>query len=130
MRVVFDTNIFISAFVFPGGQAEKAILKILEGKDHLLISKDIIDEVLSVLARKFDRNAEALAHTAVFLSEIAEMVKPSVRIDVLKEPADNRILECAVSGRADIIVTGHKEMLNLKHYQGIKILSLRKYLKL
>ncbi len=130
MRVVFDTNIFISAFVFPGGQAEQAVLKVLEGKDHLLISKDIIDEVLTVLARKFDHNAEALSHTAVLLSEIAEIVKPSVRIKVLKEPADNRILECAVSGRADIIVTGDKEMLNLKHYQGIKILSLRKYLRL
>lgn len=130
MRVVFDTNIFISAFVFPGGQAEQAILKVLEGNDHLLISKDIIDEVLTVLARKFNRNAEALAHTAVFLSEIAEMVKPSVKIKVLKEPPDNRILECAVYGRADIIVTGDKEMLNLKHYQGVKILSLREYLRL
>jgi putative PIN family toxin of toxin-antitoxin system len=130
VRVVFDTNIFISAFVFPGGQAEQAILKVLEGNDHLLISKDIIDEVLTVLARKFNRNAEALAHTAVFLSEIAEMVKPSVKIKVLKEPPDNRILECAVYGRADIIVTGDKEMLNLKHYQGVKILSLREYLRL
>ncbi len=130
MRVVFDTNIFISAFVFPAGQAEQAILKVLEGKDKLLISKDITDEVLSVLARKFDRNSEALAHTAVFLSEIAEMVKPSVKIKVLKDAADNRILECAVSGRADLIVTGDKEMLHLKQYEGIKILSLRKYLTL
>ncbi len=128
MRVVFDTNIFISAFVFPGGQAEQAILKALEGKDKLLISKDIIDEILSVLARKFDRNSEALAHTAVFLSEIAEMVTPSIKVKVLKDAADNRILECAVSGRADLIVTGDKEILRLKQYKGIKILSLKRYL--
>jgi predicted nucleic acid-binding protein len=52
MRVVFDTNIFISVLVIPGSLAEKAILKIIEGGDILVISKDIIDEVLSVLSSR------------------------------------------------------------------------------
>ena len=57
MRVVFDTNIFISAFVIPESLAEKAILKIIEEEDSLLISEDIIDKVLPVLSSKFGRDS-------------------------------------------------------------------------
>jgi len=65
MRVVFDTNIFISALVIPGSRAEKALSRIIEGRDELVISKDIIKEVLSVLASKFGREREALSHRSV-----------------------------------------------------------------
>jgi len=128
MKVVFDTNIFISALVIPGGQAEKAILRITEGKDALLISKPIIGEILSVLSRKFGRDSEALSRVAVFLSDLATIVNPAKRIHVLEDEADNRVIECAVSGRADAIVTGDKEMLDLKEYLRIRIISLKEYL--
>jgi len=59
MKIVFDTNIFISALILPGSSAEKAILKVIEGSDELIISHDIIDEVLTVLSNKFSRNREA-----------------------------------------------------------------------
>ena len=129
MRVVFDTNIFISALVIPGSLAEKAIFKIIEGKDSLLISKDIINEVLSVLSSKFERDREALSHVAVTLTEIAELVKPSKRIKIFKDEPDNRILECAICGEADFLVTGDKEMLQLREYKGVKIISLKEYLE-
>ena len=129
MRVVFDTNIFISAFVIPGSLAEKAILKIIEEEDCLLISVHIIDEVLSVLSSKFGRDREELSHVAVTLSELAEMVKPARRIKLLKDEADNRILECAIYGEADLLVTGNKEILQLGEYKGVKIISLREYLE-
>lgn len=99
--MVFDTNIFISALVIPGSLAEKAIFKIIEGKDSLLISKDIINEVLSVLSSKFERDREALSHVAVTFTEIAELVKPSKRIKIIKDEPDNRMLECAICGEAD-----------------------------
>ena len=128
MKVVFDTNIFISALVIPGGQAEKAIRRITEGKDALLISKPIIGEILSVLSRKFGRDSEALSRVAVFLSDLATIVHPAKRIHVLADEADNRVIECAVDGRADAIVTGDKEMLDLKEYLRIRIISLKEYL--
>jgi putative PIN family toxin of toxin-antitoxin system len=127
MRVVFDTNIFISAFVLPGSQAEKAIQKIIE-RDTLLISKAIINEVLLVLSRKFSRDPEELSRSAVHLSELGEMVRPAKKVSVLQDEADNRIIECALGGTADVIVTGDKEMLALKEYRGITIISLREYL--
>ena len=130
MRVVFDTNIFISAFVIPGSLAEKAILKIIEGKDSLLISKGIINEVLSVLSSKFARDREGLSHVAVTLSELAELVKPGRRVKIFMDEPDNRILECAIYGEADLLVTGDKEMLQLREYKGVKIISLKEYLEL
>ena len=130
MRVVFDTNIFISAFVIPGSLAEKAILRIIEEEDSLLISKDIIDEVLSVLSSKFGRDREELSHVAVTLSELAELVKPAKRINLLKDEPDNRILECAIHVGADLLVTGDKKILQLREYKGLKIISLKEYLEL
>jgi putative PIN family toxin of toxin-antitoxin system len=129
MRVVFDTNIFISAFAIPGGMAEKAVLRILEGRDELVISSDIIKEVLSVQSLKFGRDREALSHVAVILSDLGEWVDPKQTVRALKDDPDNRILECASFGKADIIVTGNKEMLRLGEFNQVKIVSLRKYLE-
>lgn len=129
MRVVFDTNIFISAFAIPGGMAEKAVLRIIEGRDELVISSAIIKETLSVLSLKFGRDREALSHVAVILSDMGEWVEPKQTVRVLKDDPDNRILECASFGKADIIVTGDKEMLRLGEFNQVKILSLRNYLE-
>ncbi len=128
MTVVFGTNIFISAFAIPGGQAEKAILRIIEGRDVLLLSKGILDELLTVLSTKFSRDKEEISRVAVIVSEMAERVEPSERIKVLNDDPDNRILECAVSGNADVIVTGDKGLLRLGGYQKLKIVSLKEYL--
>lgn len=130
MRVVFDTNIFISAFIFPNSQAEKAIIKIINDIDLLVISKEIIDEILSVLALKFSREKEEISRLAVYISDIAYIVYPQIRIDVLSDEPDNRIIECAISGNADFIVTGDKKMLALENYERIKIISLKNYLDL
>lgn len=127
--MVFDTNIFISALVISGSQAEKAISRIIEGGDTLIISRAIIDEVLSVLSSKFSRDREAISHVAVYLSDLGEVVSPTKGIRILKDEPDNRILECALSGKVDAIVTGDKEMLNLREHQGVKIISLKAYLE-
>jgi len=61
----------------------------------------------------------------VILLELGEWVRPDQRVGVFRDEPDNRILECAVFGKADLIVTGDKEMLRLKEYMGVKIASLR-----
>ncbi len=129
MRVVFDTNILISALVFPGKEAEKALLRVIDGPDRLILSKPIIDELLRVLARKFARDGEQLARTAIFLAEISEMVRPTRRLHVFKDEPDNRILECAVAGHAVAIVTGDRQMLAQRSFEGVRIVSLRTYLE-
>ncbi len=128
MRVVFDTNIFVSALAIPGGLAEKAVLRIIEGEDTLIVSREMLDELLGVLSKKFSRDAEQLSRVAVVVSEMGEMVKGGRKIKVLRDDPDNRVLECAVAGRADLVVTGDKEMLGLKTYKGISIITLKDYL--
>ncbi len=128
MKAVLDTNIFISALTLPGGQAEKAVLAAVEGRFDLAISKPIIHEVLGVLARKFARDAEELARVAVFLSELGEVVQPRKTLHVLSDEPDNRILECALTAHAKLIVTGDRAMLELGEHKGIRIVTLREFL--
>ena len=128
MKAVFDTNIFISALAIPGGQAERAIDLVIDGRVELFISKAIIHEVLGVLAERFSRDADQISRTAVFLSEIAALVAPRRKLAILNDEPDNRILECAVTGGANIIVTGDKAMLNLKRFADIRIITLRQFL--
>jgi putative PIN family toxin of toxin-antitoxin system len=126
--VVFDTNILISALVFPGGQGERAFNRIVEARDQLLISRPLVHELLGVLGRKFSREQEELSRVAVFVADLGEMIHPRHKVQVLDDEADNRILECAVAGQADVIVTGDRGMLKLRSYQGIHIISLSGYL--
>ncbi len=129
MKVVFDTNVLVSALVFPGGSADSALRRIIEEQDRLLISKPIFDELLGILARKFSRDPEELAHAAVFLSELAVLVKPRRKLAVLADEPDNRVLECAVTGGAGAIITGDKAFLSLGRFREVKLLSLRAYLE-
>jgi putative PIN family toxin of toxin-antitoxin system len=129
VRAVFDTDIFVSAFVFPGGRAEEAVTKAAQGDAALVISKPVIRETLDVLARKFDRTPEELARVAVFLAEFGEVVTPRAKLRVLDDEPDNRILECAVAGRADVLVTGDRAMLDRGSYQGVRIVTRREFLK-
>jgi putative PIN family toxin of toxin-antitoxin system len=129
MKVVFDSNILIAALIFPGGRAEAALANILDGVDDLVISRPILQEVLSVLASKFSRDKEELSRVAVVLGEMGRIVEPSRRLSVLRDEPDNRILECAVEGNAEAIVTGDKAMLATGEYEGIRLVTLADYLK-
>jgi putative PIN family toxin of toxin-antitoxin system len=128
VKSVLDTNIFVSALALPGGQAAKAVLAAVEGQFELVISRPIIHEVLDVLARKFARDTEELARVAVFLSELADVVQPRKALHVLRDEPDNRILECALTARAAVIVTGDRAMLDLGSYKETRIVTLREFL--
>ena len=128
MRVVFDTNVLVSALAFPGGRGEAALREIIEERDELILSKPILDELLGVLARKFSRDAEELAHVAVVFSGLPRFVRPRRTLRVVADEADNRILECALTGRAEATVTGDRALLALGEYRGVRIVSLGEYL--
>jgi len=130
LRVVFDTNVLVSALVFPGGRGEQALQRILEERDALFISKPILDELLGVLARKFARDAEELSRVALLLGEVSTLVKPGRRVKALRDTPDNRILECAVAGEAELIVTGDRALLALGQYERVRIVSLADYLEM
>ena len=128
MRVVFDSNVYVSAFTLHGGTADIALGVILAGRVTALLSEPMLGEVLRVLGHKFSMDREELARTALFLGELTEQVSPRRRLAILADEPDNRVLECAVAGRADAIVTGDRAMLNLRRFEGIEILTLRAFL--
>jgi putative PIN family toxin of toxin-antitoxin system len=127
VRVVFDTNVLVSALVTPGGKGEAALLRVISGHDELILSRPIILELLDVLARKFDRYPDELSRVALLLSDVATVVDPEIERGVLGDEPDNRILECALAGAAEAIVTGDRAMLELGSFEGVAILGLAEY---
>lgn len=128
MKVVFDTNVFVSALTLPGGRGDEALRRVIGGKDSLAVSMPIVDELLSVLARKFGYHREALSRVALFVTDVAELVEPSDTVSVLADEPDNRILECARAAGAEVIVTGDRAMLSQGEFGGTRIVSLSEYL--
>jgi uncharacterized protein len=128
-RVVFDTNIYISAFITSGGRGETAYQKAVDGNIQLYSSVPILTELAKKLQDKFkwdtDRVKAAIRHVAA----VATVLKPSERISVVADEPNNRILECAVAGNADMIVTGDRHLLDLEVYEGIEIVTLAVFLE-
>ncbi len=131
IRVTADTNILISGIVFPKGKPFQFLELAREGRVNLTVSHAILDEMADVLARKFNFPPEAIDEARRRISAIARTVKPSVRLDIVKEdPPDNRVLECAVSSGADYIVTGDKDLIKLLRYDAIRILNVADFLEI
>jgi putative PIN family toxin of toxin-antitoxin system len=128
VKVVFDTNIFVSAFAVDSVPAMEAITRVVDGPDRLAITRPILTELVNVLVRKFKLEPGDVAAVVRVVSEAAELVTPHQTIRVLTDKPDNRILECAVAVGADLIVTGDKAMLALKNHAGVRIVSLKEYL--
>jgi putative PIN family toxin of toxin-antitoxin system len=131
LKVTADTNVLISALAYPRGKPHQFLQNALSGEISLTVSKAIIDEMADVLGRKFGVSAEDIAMAQSIIADAARTVQPAVELYVIKEdPADNRILECAVSAGSDYIVSGDKDLLRLKRYDSIRILSVADFLDL
>jgi putative PIN family toxin of toxin-antitoxin system len=130
MKVVFDTNVYVSAFLLPGSLAEDAFLRVQRGQATLFTSVPILTETAGVFRTKFQQGEEDVAAALRLIGRAATIVKPSVRIMVLEDFPDNRILECAVEASADLIVTGDHHLLRLKTYQDVTIVRVADFLRL
>ena len=130
MKAVFDTNIFISAFIIPGSQGEKAFLLARQRRFELYTSVPILTETANKLREKFNQSEEDIKEALKTISRAAEVLKPSIKLDVLEDVPDNRILECAVEAKADVIVTGDRHLLKLKKFQGIPVVRLVDFLRM
>lgn len=126
-RAVFDTNIFLSAFIF-GGNPEKLFELARVKRVHLFTSPSILAEFADHLRDKFDWSEEDIVEAIKTVGYSSELVKPTQRIEVLEDAPDNRILECAVEAGVDFIISGDKHLLNLGEYQGIEIIAVAEFL--
>jgi len=130
MKVVFDTNIFISAFVVRGSLGERAFLLAQQKRFDLCTSVAILTETAYKLRDKFNQADQDITDALKLVSRASNVYKPSERVDVLADAPDNRILECAIAADADLIVTGDRHLLKLKNYQGIPIIRLADLLRM
>lgn len=131
LRVTADTNILISGLNFKRGKPFELLELARTGKISLAVSESILREMEDVLRRKFGWNDEDIADGRKRITAMARTVKPTVRLDVIKEdPDDNKILECASSSSSDFIVSGDKDLLRLGHYDSVRILNVSDFLVL
>ncbi len=124
LRVVLDTNVLVSAAIVQGKQFE--ILRLAKlGKIKVITSPEIIKEFEEVISReKFGFSKEQIANAAKQVLEIAEIVIPQKKLEIIKEDSDdNMILECACESNADCIISGDPHLLALKSYENIEIVN-------
>lgn len=128
--VTADTNIYISGLNFSGPPRQFLNLA-RAGGIRLAISEAVMEETLRVLREKFHWPEDALREAAANINEFTERVRPSQLVDVIQEdPADNRILECAIAANSDFIVTGDRHLLRLERYGSIRITKVADFLEL
>ena len=130
MKVVIDTNIFVSSFF--GGNPRKIIDLWKNGKINLCLSKDILDEYIRVLrgiGLKEEEEIEELLSLFAKSFNILFTAKTLEIKAVQDDPEDDKFIECAVALKAEAIITGDRDLLELEEYKGIKIITPRQFLR-
>lgn len=128
VTVVADTNIIVSA-LFWGGNESKVVAMAEEGKVKLLTSIALLDELKKVLMyERFGLDEKTADDNVKYILTISKIISPKRKLGVIQDPADDRVLECALEGRASYIVSGDRHLLRLKEFKGIKIIRAKRFL--
>lgn len=128
MRVVIDTNIVVSRYLTPAGLAAHILSLWRADRFELLISEPILAEIHEVLLRPGIRARHRLDGGQVRrvvddLRRFGVLVDPDESIEASPDPDDDKFLECAVAGGADVVVSPDPHLLDLRSFRGIRILS-------
>ena len=136
MKIVLDTNVWLSG-IFWDGEASKIIEKAEKKEIQIIISEDILSEIVNVLNResKFQKyilnlrlSIEDLIRTILSISTLIEIKN---KLDIIKaDPKDYIILEIALDGRVEYIISYDNHLLNMIEFRNIKIISPGEFLKL
>ena len=135
MRVVLDSNILVRALIIPHGSVGPVILHLRQGHYTLLYAWSLLEELVDVLNRprirvKYNLSEQDI-HTVVSLillrGEAVTIIEP---IRACRDPKDDKFLEVAVSGEAEVIVSGDEDLLVLNPFRGILILPPADFLKM
>lgn len=130
-KVVFDTNIYISAILY-GGNPRQCLHLARSGEFELITSNAILLELTYALKNKFLWKNFDIKEVIEGIGVFAKVISPQIKVEIIKEsPKDNRILECALESNADYIVSGDKRhLLSLKKYKNISIFTPKQFLDL
>ena len=131
-RVVFDTNVIVSALLFNNSAPARAFTRTLNN-GTVLVSNALVGELAGVLQRdKFDRYVTREEREAFLESLLLEsvLIEITVAIQACRDPRDDHLLELAVSGNATHIVTGDADLLVLHPFRGVEIVTPTEFLRL
>lgn len=129
MKVVLDTNVLVSAFLWDNSLAKKILHRLLAIDAEIYISEEIILEFQRVLKRDFETRDERIIYFMKQIFLYMKVIKPAIMLDIIKEdPDDNKIIECAVDSYADFILSYDPHLLKLQEYAGIKIVRPDRFL--
>jgi len=129
VRVVFDTNVYVSAFVIPGSLSDDAYRRARSGDVDLFTSVAILTELASKLREKFDWREDRIRAALKSISRTAQVVETTPHLSIVRDATDNRILECAEEVDADLIVTGDPHVLRLRRFGRAGIVRVSTFLR-
>jgi len=131
VRIVADTNVLVSAFVFPGGAPETVFRHALTGRIRIVTSPALLAELGRVLVDKLGLEPDLAAAAVAQVARVGDVVRPTDPVaEIAEDPSDNRVLEACAAGAAESIVSGDRHLLRLGTWQGVPILTPAQLLEL
>jgi putative PIN family toxin of toxin-antitoxin system len=130
LKVVFDTNVIVSAALYEKSLPALLLSLALEDKVRFFVSPALLNEYEAVLKRpRFKLGQKQITELMGKISQKALIVTPTKQLKILEaDERDNRILECAIKAKADFIITGNKRHFPFEEFKGSKIVSPREFI--
>jgi uncharacterized protein len=128
-RIVLDSNVIVSALISPGGTPARIFrARLAEGRLVVVTSHELLAELRAVLNRerlrpRFPRGHAGALEALRALESSATIVDPAIRLAIVRDEADNRVVEAAVAGAVGYIVSGDTHLLSLGEASGIRLVS-------
>ncbi len=134
-RVVFDTNIFVSGLIAKHGPPAHALDLWRNRTVRLIVSKAIVEEILDVLHRPSLIESQNISETSVARLEtllrrkrVTAEVRPRIHFKICRDPEDDMFLDAAVAAKAEHLVTNDDDLLSIREFRGVKIVSVQEFL--
>ena len=129
MRVVYDTNVYVSGSFWEGPPKE-LIKAAINREVELVVSEAILEELSKVLQGSLGVTSDETSAIIRDIVMISTVAYPRISLNVVRDKKDNRVLECAVEGRCDYLVTGDSDLLVLRRYNDVRIVTPKEFLEI
>lgn len=139
IRIVFDTNLFVSAILSPHGKSASILKRILESEFGLVMSHVILEEIVRVF--RYPKVVRLMGKNGITLKDVDNLIETISKISIITpgkhavnaikdDPPDNMFLACAVEGAADFIISGDHHLTDMDSFENIKIVNPNDFLRI
>ena len=130
MKIVIDTNVIVSALFF-GGKPRALLELVATGHLDIFVTQEILAEYYATINYQLEEyHGHQLSPFLPEFTKVASVIEPSSRVRVCRDPDDNKFIECALDGQCSYIVSGDKDLLDIRHYKNIRIITVLEFLGL